>query len=331
MNITPYIEEFVKLKHRYKPYSKICKSVLLGEKPFSLNSQDGYKESEYLRYSIKSSVKAYSSNKDMAIALYKDFVLYLDEQGVKIPAIDFPPVPVSVTFERLMFIAKYLQEEEHRISDLEDILWVSSRTIEDDISRLRGLNDPIQVCGKKFFIPDTERHDGRIQFLSTAHPLFLSENLTQVLIMLKGLKKMSEDPLYKPYAEQSAREIWNQLSVYARKRIRCVLRELLPEDLEWYESLSGSHAENSFETEEACSRICNEGPSVMLDCLKNDKPFCMEYAEDCKVMLYKDCVFEKPITHDESGYVVNCSGGRIRVKFANVLRSAYTVEELITE
>ena len=39
--------------------------------------QAGFEESEYLPYNIRSSVQAYSSNKDMAIALYKDFVKYL--------------------------------------------------------------------------------------------------------------------------------------------------------------------------------------------------------------------------------------------------------------
>ena len=127
---------------------------------------------------------------------------------MEVPEIDFPPIPVSNTFERLMFIAKYLQGKDSKISDLPDILWVSNRQIETDLSRLRGLDDPIQVCGKKFYIPDTEREDGRITFQSTAHPVFLAENLTQILIMLKGLKAMAENPMFRPYAESSAKEIW---------------------------------------------------------------------------------------------------------------------------
>lgn len=254
MNIAPYIDEFIRKNHRYRPYSKICRNLLTGGKKYSLNAQAGYEESEYLPYNIKNSVQAYSSNKDMAIALYKDFVKYLEEQGVKVPEISFPPVPVSNTFERLMFIAKYLQEDEHRISDLMDVLWVSSRTVEEDISRLRGSVDPIQVCGRKFSIPDTERKDRRLRFQSTAHPLFLAENLTQILITLKGLKAMAENPLYEPYARQSAREIWQQLSPYARRRIRFVLSELMPEDFAWYAGLGERREDDWFHTEEACSR-----------------------------------------------------------------------------
>ena len=55
-----------------------------------------------------------------------------------------------------MFIAKYLQDENNRISDLTGKLWVSERTIEEDMKRLRDDVDPIQVCGKKFFISGTE-------------------------------------------------------------------------------------------------------------------------------------------------------------------------------
>ena len=48
MNISRYIEEFVKKNHRYKSYSKICRKMLQGGMPYSLNSQNGYEESEYL-------------------------------------------------------------------------------------------------------------------------------------------------------------------------------------------------------------------------------------------------------------------------------------------
>ena len=65
----------------------------------------------------------YSSNKDTAISLYRDLILFLAEKGVAVPPIAFPPIPISNTFERLMFIAKYLQDENNRISDLSEKLW----------------------------------------------------------------------------------------------------------------------------------------------------------------------------------------------------------------
>lgn len=332
MDISRHIKEFAGKNHRYKPYSKICRKMLLGGMPYSLNSQKGYEESEYLPYNIRSCVQAYASTKDTAIELFKDLVLYLEAESVDVPQIDFPPIPVSNTFERLMFIAKYLQEKENRISELTDILWVNPRTIEDDLSRLRGINDPIQVCGKAFYIPDTVRQDGRITFQSTAHPIFLAENLTQVLIILKGLKEMSGNPMFRPYAMQSAREIWEQLSSYAKERICYVLRDLLPEDYGWYESLSVTNDNNHFHSEEEVSRNNRVRSNVVLDCIKNGKPFCVEYLDEDGIHFYKDCVMEEgSYRSSEPGIMVKCSEGQVRLHLDKIIRSTYTVEELVSD
>ena len=334
MNIEPYIEEFANKNHRGKPYSKIVKSVLLGGKEYSLNSKSCYRESEYLSYDIQDCVQRYPKNKDHAIALFKALVEFLEDKGVGIPEIKFPEIPVSNTFERLMYIAKYIQAGQP-ISELPNKLWVSDRTIEEDLSRLRGYTDPIQVQGRKFFIPDDTitRENGRFIQQSTMHPIFLAENLTQVLTMLKGLKIMAENPLYRPYAEASGREIWNQLSLYARKRIRFVLRELLPEDLEWYESLTGWDKEDGyFHTERDLSVRRYEGASVVLDCMKNGKSFCVEYDNNGEHLFYKDCLFdEEAYRSDHYGIPVNCSAGRIRLQTDQVIRSAYTIEELTAD
>ena len=331
MNIENLIHDFVKLNRRRRsvPYHKICATLLTGSKPYSLNSQPGYWESEYLPSNIRNSVMAYSSNKDTAIALYRDLIVFLTGKGVSVPPIAFPPIPISNTFERLMFIATYLQDENNRISDLSEKLWISERTIEEDMKRLRDDVDPIQVCGKKFFISGTERRDGGIRFQSTAHPIFLAENLTQVLVMLKGLRVMAENPLYEPYALQTGREIWNQLSVYAKNRIRFVLQDLMPEDSSWYEKLAEVNDDYYFHTETACSQIYNSGSSVILDCIKNGKPFCVEYEEDGKISVYSDCRMERnSYSTKPLSIIVNCSGGRIRLLLDHVIRSAYTLEEL---
>lgn len=67
MDITQHINDFVKQnqRRRNKPYYKICKNLLVGGKPYSLNSQTNYTESEYLPSNIRDSVAAYSSNKDI--------------------------------------------------------------------------------------------------------------------------------------------------------------------------------------------------------------------------------------------------------------------------
>lgn len=295
------VDDFIK-KSRYTPWRKICASLLTSGKPYSLNSQLDYNLVEALPENIKACVKAYTHDKDGAIEMFKAFTDFLAENGIHFNVV-FPPIPVSSSFERLMFISKYLQEPVHTIAELPDVLWVSDRTIEEDLKRLRGVNDPIQVCGRRFSIPDTERHDGQLTFASTAHPLFLTENLTQVLVMLKGLKLMSENPLYRSYAEQTASEIWEQLSLYAKNRIHFVLGKLLPEDLSWYDGLKSSN--RSFYTEEMCSRVRNDGASVVLNCFKNGKTFCVEYDGH----LYQNCVVIQG-TFKNGQLEIDCSDGR---------------------
>lgn len=62
MNITQYVERFLRKDHRSKPYSKKYKTVLAGGKLYSMNMQNGYEESEYLLTTIKECVVQYTLN-----------------------------------------------------------------------------------------------------------------------------------------------------------------------------------------------------------------------------------------------------------------------------
>ena len=328
MNIEQYFAPFIQTALRYdRDLKKAAKRLLTGNGRESLLQQPDYKESAYLEENMRNSVRSCVRGKDTAIQTYKKFVTYLQGQGVDVD-VTFPPIPVDNSFERLMFIAKYLQDPQARIADLPELLWVSERTIEADLSRLRGVDDPIQVCGRQFVIEDTERSSGQLRFASTAHPIFLTENLTQVLVMLKGLKQMAENPLYEQYAEACAADIWEQLSDYARQRIHYVLTDLLPEDLSWYEDLEKPD-EDAFYTERRCSVDGN----VWLDCLKNDKPFCAEYQEDEGRVIYTNCRFVHraiPRGSRERGHAVECDQGLKIFTDSRVLRSCYTLEELMS-
>ena len=329
MKIDVYFDEFIKsISPAYeRDLRKTAQTMLKGKKEYCLNQRAGFEESEFLNENIRESVKKVLRGKDNAIKVYKRFVDFLQNKGIEV-SVDFPPIPIDSSFERQMFIAKYLQGEDARISDLEDILWVSDRTIDQDLQRLyRGNDDPIQICGRPFFIPDSNRVNGQMRSASTAHPLFLTENLTQVIIMLKGLRIMAENPLYTPYAQASAADIWQQLSDYARNRIRFVLSNLLPEDLEWYESLEEKN--KSFYSEYQCS----VRGSVLVDCLKNQKPFFIEYRDDDgHSVFYKDCRFQRfGFNPREDKISIVCSEGPRTLAYSRVLRSTYTIEELLSD
>lgn len=329
MRIDIYFDEFIKsFSPKYdKDLRKTAKTLLKGNKEYCLPQRPGFEESEYLGDNIRDSVKMLPRGKDSAIKVYKRLVAFLRKKGIDI-SVSFPPIPIDSSFERQMFIAKYLQGEDAQIGDLERKLWVSNRTIDQDLQRLyRGSEDPIQVCGRPFFIPDSNRVKGRIRSASTAHPLFLTENLTQVIIMLKGLRIMAETPLYTSYAEASAADIWQQLSDYAKKRIHFVLSELLPDDLEWYENLEKKN--ESFFSE----RQCSVNGNVLLDCLKNEKTFFIEYREDDgRTVFYRDCRIQpQSFRPDLDSLSVECSEGAKALAFSRVLRSAYSIEELLAD
>lgn len=330
MKLEDTVEEFLSNRTNYGGYKKQSVEKLLRSRDNSLlkiynkNSPGEGLEVDKLEGSIKESVQAHSQKKDTAIYIYKKFLAFLASKHDIQADPGFPPVPVSVTFERIMFIAKYLQVPENKVEDLQDILWVSQRTVEDDLARLRGNRDPIQVGGKRFVLEDLVRRRGRVTLSSTVHPLFLTCNLTQVLVNLKGLRQVGQDPAYRGYAETLARSIWGQLSGYAKERIKFVTRELLPDDYQWYLGLEDS-GDNSFTSEVRCSNT--GGAGCLIDCIKNRKACCIEYkGEGGQVIFLENCRVEG---YDGDTYTVNSGGESIKLKGGNILRSSYTPEEIL--
>ena len=324
MDIKIFVDEYARKKKYTGLYCKpdIVHSIIKSDKEFAFINQECFDDSEYLAYNIRSCVKGYPRDKKVAIDVFKHFLKFLQEKGVT-EDVQFPPIDISNSFERLMFIAKYLQDNRHNIADLTDLLWVSEVTIRTDIRKLLGEDDdPIQVCGKKFIIDDVERRRGLVRFSSTAHPVFLTHNLSQVLVTLKGLKLMSENPLYADYAYMAAADIWEQLSDYAKTRIHFVLSELLPEDLTWYENLR-KDMNISFYTELRCSAGNN-----ILDCMKNDKIFFAEYDSSNGICIYQKCRYV-PQTYNGTSIEVDCAIGRVRLELDRVIKTAYTAEDLL--
>jgi hypothetical protein len=325
MLIEETIKEFLKYKNNYSGYNKkTVENLMLGDKEYSLIKINGLGElkAEELKESIKLSVKLYTRNKDRAIEIYKKYLNFLNTKKFHVD-ITFPPIPVSITFERIMFIAKYIQNPENKISDLKDVLWVGPRTIENDLAILKGIKNPIQVNGKRFVIEDIERSRGTVSMSSTAHPIFLTSNITQIIVTLKGLKLMSQNSAFKVYAEEMARSIWTQLSDYAKNRILYVMENLIPDELEGYKNLN-IEKDDSFYNEIRCSST--EGAGCVLDCLKNGKECFVEYQEIEKTTFYENC---KILKYLGDKIRIECKGKLFDLEISKILRSSYTLEELI--
>lgn len=323
-------EEFINKFSPYKYHRTYLKNLLTGDKANSLSRFNDYNNTDNLAACMIDSVCASVRGKDQVICVYKDLVQFLSEKGIDIE-IEFPTISIDSSLDRLLFIAKHFQNEGATIEQLPDLLWVSERTIENDLARLKGdSEDILSVCGREFFIPETERKDGRLTFQSTLHPFFLTENLTQVIIMLEGLKHMAENPDYKRYAETTAANIWEQLSDYAKDRIHKVIGPILPGDVSWYDSLERDR-DNTFYTENDCSVPDN----VFLESIKSDgnKPCYIEYEKDGKTVIYKNCVFvpgSYGMTEDGAETLeVDCSAGRVTLESRCISRTSFTKEELL--
>lgn len=330
MTIPSLVDKYISQKAGFF-YGLPCKKSTVESLIELLKKQVDILNTDNLDSAIVDAVRSYTRNKDVAIRVYKHFIQFLRENGVDIE-IDFPSIDISNDFERLMFISKYLQNPDNKIDDLEEELWVSKTTIEADLKKLRGLDETgsVKICGKVFKVEDLERRKNKVSFPSTPHPLFLTPNITQVIVSLKGLKKMSEDPLYERYAYYLAADIWEQLSDYAKDRIRVVLTELLPEDFAWYESLSkNENDEDDYEEEYFYSeRRCSANNNVILDCLKNGKMFFAEYVSDGELFFYKNC-YCVPGTYNGDSIEVDCDCGRVALQINKIIKSAYSIEELI--
>lgn len=312
---------------KYFQYSSLKESTVASilkmlEDQYTLDHLD----QDELERAMKEMVMSYKSHKGSAIHVFQKLLLFLKDTYGFYPDLQFPEMEVWNTFERQMYLAKELQAGDLKIQDLSDRLWVSTRTLEEDLKKLRGEDeDPIQILGRKFTIGEMGRKKGKVLFSSTMHPFFLTWNLTQVIASLKGLQRMMEDPLLKAYARKSAEDLWMQLSSYAKDRIIRVSEELLKEDADFYRSLE-SDDKDAFRIEK--SFRSTDGPSVLMDCMKNDKVFFVEYLEeDDKVIFLAECRCI-PGTYKGECLDVTTEGERRTLFFHRVLRSTYTKEEM---
>ncbi|MGB4587852.1 MAG: hypothetical protein WBI17_01295 [Clostridiaceae bacterium] len=309
---------------KYESFAKSTVSNVLGMLQEKYKAS-GLDEAE-MQMAIKEVVMSYTSNKGSAIKILTQFLAYLNKEYHFDAEVKFPKIDIFNSFERQMYLAKVLQNNEVTVSSLSEELWISKRTIDDDLGRLRGNSgDPIQICGKPFVINETQRSNDRFSFASTVHPLFLTFNLTQVITTLKGLKAMGEDPALKPYAALSAAAIWQQLSDYAKDRIIFVLTNLMPDELAWYRNLDVEITQ-TFQTEYECRST--EGAGVVMDCIKNEKSCFVEYQnEDETTVFLSNCRFI-PRSYKGESIEVTSDQGNHRLLFKKILRSAYTEDGL---
>lgn len=123
--------------------------------------------------------------------------------------------------ERQLDIIKYLQGTPKTMDMLKDHYWLNEKNIRPD---LNALENGIEFQNQKIKIEvDRERSsDGRqeLKYKSTAHPVFMPLNLTQVYALTVGIKKISKDTQYDNILNDLSNWVYSQLSDYAKHIIK---------------------------------------------------------------------------------------------------------------
>ncbi|MBU3145648.1 hypothetical protein [Clostridium sp. CF012] len=123
--------------------------------------------------------------------------------------------------ERQLDIIKYLQGTPKTMEMLKEHYWLNEKNIRPD---LNALENGIEFQNQKIKIEvDRERSsDGRQEFKysSTAHPVFMPLNLTQVYALTVGIKKISKDTQYDNILNDLSNWVYSQLSDYAKHIIK---------------------------------------------------------------------------------------------------------------
>lgn len=175
---------------------------------------------------VRESVKALNNGKLTAVRRYKLFITWLSAKLDREIVIQWPEADVSSRFERMVAITRILQNrppmaENEAVEYLSDRLWVSDRTIREDIRNLREGSDLYQfsALNQAFGIDRMSGNSEPIRFLSSVHPMLLLENMTGVVLMIEALLEKSEWPVCRDICLDTAVHCWVQLTDYARERV----------------------------------------------------------------------------------------------------------------
>ena len=214
------------------------------------------------------------NNKDAAHEVYSKYIDYMNANYFKgeSKGLQIEELPSYYSeLERRLLIAKKMHEE-FNIEDVAKEFLVSERTIKKDLSALQ--NGEIEVLNQKLQV-EYQKDGEHIQLKSKAHPLFLVENLTQVIAILNGFSYARRDYGYHEYAKETAVSIWMQLSDDAKNRIQNVLVDKLNLNKSWYDEISReAEREYMFKKEEDFLS------DRYLDICKNGKNCIIQYQDD---------------------------------------------------
>lgn len=227
--IEEYIEQCKHPKREVEAIEKLLvdrfKAVMKGTKHNHKNIQlmtkterEGVVTSEaqkIIEYIVVDIIQSETRDKAKTAARLKDFLTYLNKHyQVNISIEEVLPQVFSYETERQLDLVKMLHQPLSK-RELAERYAVSEKTLTKDLNALE--------CGKFFMGQEIrlERAEGReINYVSSAHPVFMAMNLSEVFTLTIGLIQLGKKTAMESTYDHIAHDIYNQLSPYAKNLIR---------------------------------------------------------------------------------------------------------------
>ena len=176
---------------------------------------------------IDSYINKSTGDKLTMVQMVQDFYeWYEGKYKTKVETDIWDRQPIDVPLLRRIEIVKFLQKP-GTTEDIAKHFCVSDQTVRGD---LRALRDGISILGIKFRVEEeTTGRDRKKHYKSTAHPILLMLNLTEIQALLNELEELSrvkDTDLFSSLADR----IKKQLTQYAREKVCREEQEVQPSE-----------------------------------------------------------------------------------------------------
>lgn len=235
------LDGFMKQSHHYENYNGEDVEGFLGKGPETLRGQEEIEpiltrniiattRKEILNVQIQEGIENYIKGKkgfkdkvDFR-KIANNLVDYLNGYyGFEIDLTNLNSLPFGSREERCVYLLRNTErrlqgeaDEDNGLRTIAEELGCTPRALQKDLKHMTEQ-------GFKLLGVNIELVDNREKLLnmdSTPHPIILMENISQLVVMLEGLRQMSSIKGYKEYAKLTALSIWGQLTDYARSKVK---------------------------------------------------------------------------------------------------------------
>jgi biotin operon repressor len=246
--------------------------------------------------------------------IYKELSSRLNtDYGFKIDISSLDDIVIGTSEERCVYLLRETERQNYNgekktLREIAAELGYGTRALQKDIKKMT--EQGFKLMGMNIKLVSEKQN--LLQMESTPHPVILMQNISQLVVMLEGLREMSKIEAYENSAISTAVDIWNQLTEYTRNKILDAIEKLdtNADTMNWYDFIDKEGKYHSrFVTE---FENCSENPiSQLMYLMKNGKQFNLTYINgegtkailcDCEIIKYLIDSHELTVKNTEGTY-----------------------------